>query len=249
MALPPVKPVCPTNKVAGKQVALDIHWESCGNVVDPTVLEFKPLGGMQTKALNRTQETEDVTDDRTVGDYGEVIGTRKTMAFSGSGFMNYTDDAYSNLVALDFLFAQEGDLRLHVRLTEPHATTYAYMLVSNYSRDFPTDTPVTFELELETTGSAYGVKVVPTTPFVEPATLSVTPSAMTLAVGETAQLTTSVGPIGAQQSVVFATDDPLVATVSPSGVVTAVGDGAAVITASPAGFPAITDTSAITVTA
>lgn len=247
MALPPVKPVCPTNKVAGKKVAIDVCWDVCGNIPDPTVLVFKPLGGMQTKGLARSQETEDVTDDRTVGDYGESIGTRKTMSISGSGFMNYTDSEYNNLAALDFLFAQEGDLRLHVRLTEPHATTYAYMIVSNYSRDFPTDTPVTFELEMQTTGSDYGVKVVPTVPFVVPTSVTVTPTTLAMDVGDTSLLDSNVLPTGAQQAVTFASDDALVAAVSPIGIVTAMGTGTADITVAVPGYPALTATCVVTV--
>lgn len=247
MALPPVKPNCPTTKVAGKNVSIDVCWEVCGDITDPTVLVFKPLGGMQTKGMSRSQETEDTTDDRTVGDYGESIGTRKTMSFSGSGFMNYTDNEYSNLVALDFLFAQPGDLRLHVRITEPHATTYAYMIVSDYSRDFPTDTPVTFELELLTTGSGYGVLMVPTIPFVTPTSVTVDPTTLALTVGATSSLATEVLPAGAQQAVQFTTSDPSFATVSPIGVVTAVAAGEATITATVPGFPALTATCVVTV--
>lgn len=247
MALPPVKPNCPTNKVPGKRVAIDVCWDVCGNIPDPTVLVFKPLGGMQTKGLARSQETEDVTDDRTVGDYGESIGTRKTMSISGSGFMNYTDSEYSNLVALDFLFAQEGDLRLHVRLTEPHATTYAYMIVSNYGRDFPTDTPVTFELEMQTTGSDYGVKVVPTVPYVAPTGVTIDPTTLALTVGQTSALTSEVAPVGAQQSVIYTSSAANIASVSPIGIVTANEVGTATITAAVAGNPSLTATCEVTV--
>ena len=247
MALPPVKPNCPTNKVPGKRVAIDVCWDVCGNIADPTILVFKPLGGMQTKGLARSQETEDVTDDRTVGDYGESIGTRKTMSISGSGFMNYTDSAYSNLVALDFLFAQEGDLRLHVRLTEPHATTYAYMIVSNYGRDFPTDTPVTFELEMQTTGSDYGVMVVPTVPFVVPTGVTVTPATLALSVGDNSTLAAVVAPVGAQQAVTYTASAPLIASVSPIGIVTANGVGKSIITATVPGYPALTGICTVTV--
>lgn len=75
------KPDCGTTKTTGKQVAVDINWEVCGNVADPRLLEFKPLGGMRGKDLDMSQETEDVTDDRSVGDYAGVIGTTKTLRF------------------------------------------------------------------------------------------------------------------------------------------------------------------------
>lgn len=245
--LPPVKPSCPSGKITGKRVTIDVNWETCGDVIDPTILVFKPLGGMQTKGLQRSQETESVRDDRSVGDYDEVIGTLKTMSISASGFMNYTDGEYSNMVNLDLLWAQPGDLRLHVRLTEEHATTYAFMIVSNYSRDFPTDTPVTFELELATTASAYGVMVVPTMPYVEPASIILDPDTLALTVGDSGTLTSAVLPVGAPQSVAFASSDAAVATVSPIGIVTAHSVGTATITATAPSKPTVTASCEVTV--
>lgn len=246
MALP-VKPDCPTNKIVGRSVSIDVCWDVCGDVKDPTKLVFVPLGGMQTKGMNRTQETESVRDDRSVGDYDALIGTMKTMSISASGFMNYTDGEYSNLVALDYLWAQPGDLRLHVRLTENHATTYAYMIVSNYSRDFPTDTPVTFELEMVVTESGYGVMVVPTVPYVAPTSVTVDPVTLAMSVNDAENLATEVLPAGAPQSVTFESDDAAIASVTPVGVVTAHDVGTATITVKVAGKPSLTATCEVTV--
>ena len=247
MALPPVKPNCPTGKTTGKRVAIDVCWDVCGNITDPTKLVFKPLGGMQSKGMQRSQETESVRDDRSVGDYDEVIGTLKTMTLSGNGFMNYTDGEYSNLVALDFLWAQEGALVLHVRLTEEHATTYAYMIVTSYNRDFPTDTPVTFELEFATTASGYGVLVTPTVPFVAPTSVTVEPSTLGLAVGATSALASEVEPAGAPQAVTFTSSAPAIASVSPIGIVTAHTVGSATITATVPSNPSLTAQCEVTV--
>lgn len=248
MALPPVKPNCPTGKIIGKGVAIDVNWDVCGDITDPTQLVFKPLGGMQSKGMQRSQETESVRDDRSVGDYDEVIGTLKTMTLSGNGFMNYTDGEYSNLVALDQLWAQEGPLVLHVRLTEPHATTYAYMIVTSYNRDFPTDTPITFELEFATTASGYGVMVVPTVPYVAPTSIEIDPQTLSLTVGQTGTLTSEVLPTGAPQSVAYSSSDAGVASVSAVGIVTAHSAGTATITASVPSAPSLTDTCEVTVT-
>lgn len=229
MALP-VKPNCGTTKMTGKNVALDINWEVCGDVADPTLLEFKPLGGMRGKNLDLSQETEDVTDDRTVGDFAETIGTLKNFTFSGDGIMNYTDGNLNNLNALDAMYRQPGPLYLHVRITEPALTTYAYMLVTNFSKSMPHDSAVTFDLEMVATTSDYGVVTVETKPFDPVTDVTVTPGAMTLEIGETARLTTVVEPATAQQGVTFESDDTGVATVDGAGRVAAVASGTAEIT-------------------
>lgn len=249
MALPPVKPNCPTGKITGKNVAIDVNWDVCGNITDPTQLVFKPLGGMQSKGMQRSQETDSVRDDRSVGDYDEVIGTLKTMTLSGNGFMNYTDSEISNLVVLDQLWAQEGPLVLHVRLTESHAITYAYMIVTSYNRDFPTDTPVTFELEFATTASGYGVLVVPTTPYVAPTSVEIDPLTLSLVVGQTGTLTSEVLPAGAPQAVAYTSSDAGVASVSAVGIVTAHSAGTATITATVPSNPSLTATCEVAVTA
>lgn len=229
MALP-TKPNCSVTKDTGKNVAIDVHWETCGNVADPTVLSFKPLGGMRGKAIDMSQETEDVTDDRSIGDFAETIGTLKNFTVTADGIMNYTDGNLNNLNAIDAMYRQPGPLYLHVRITEPALTTYAYMLVTNFSKAMPHDSAVTFDLELVATTSDYGVLTVETKPFDPPSGVTVTPGAMTLEIGESAILTTAVQPAGALQSVEFESDDTGVATVSAAGKVTAVASGSATIT-------------------
>lgn len=229
MALPQ-KPDCGTTKTTGKQVAVDINWEVCGNVADPRQLEFVPLGGMRGKNLDLSQETEDVTDDRTVGDYAETIGTTKNFTFSADGIANYTDGNLNNLNAVEAMYRQPGPLYLHVRITEPALTTYAYCLVTNFSKSFPHDSAVTFDLEMVATTSDYGVLTVETKPFDPVTGVTVTPGTMTLEIGESALLTAAVQPATAQQGVMFESDDTGVATVDGAGRVTAVASGTAEIT-------------------
>ena len=247
MALP-TKKDCPSSKIIGKQVGIAINWESCGDVADPTLLVFKPLGGMQTKGVDRSQATEDVTDDATIGDFAEMIGTIKSFSLSASGFMNHTDSAVSNLVALDGLYSQAGTTTLHVRITEPHLTTYVYMIVSNFSKDWPSTAPITFELEMVATTSAYGVKVVETVPYTAPTALTLEPATLALNVGQKSALITAVTPAGAPQSVAFTSDAPEFATVSATGIVTAIAAGTANITAKSPYDSAVVKTCVVTVT-
>ncbi len=64
--------------------------------------------------------------------------------------------------------------------------------------------------------------------FVTDVTLS--PNTLDLTVGDTSALTATVGPDGADPTVVWTSSDPSVATVDENGVVTAVGTGTAIIT-------------------
>ncbi len=242
-----LKPQCTTTKTVGKRIRFDFNYDTCGNISNPESLAYVPFGGMQSKGMQRSQDSQDTTDDQTVGDYGEEIGTRKTMTISANGFMNYTDNVRSNLVKLDQLWAEEGDVRMHVRMTEPHATTYAYMVLKSYNREFPTEEGVTFDLELAVTGSDYGVKVVPTLPYAAATSVKASPTTMSIAVGDKTTITTSVLPAGAPQGVTFTSGTPANATVSPGGVITALKAGSSIITVKSVDDPSKTATVTVTV--
>ena len=84
-------------------------------------------------------------------------------------------------------------------------------------------------------------------PFVAVTSVTVTPDTDTLAVAETSQLSAAVAPGAASQSVAWSSSNPAVATVSGTGLVTAVATGSAVITATSAIDGTKTDTCDITV--
>lgn len=246
MALPQ-KTNCPTTKITGKYVALDINWDTCGNIEDPTLLEFHPLGGLQSKGLERSQSTEDVTDDQTLGDYAELIGTIKSFTLSGSGIMNHTDSNVSNLATLDKLYSQDGTTYVHVRITEPHITTYAYCIVTNFSKDWPATAPITFDIELVNTASGYGVKVVETNP-ITPTSVTLGAANIDLTEGAKFALNPILAPVNAPKQFTWESDTPAVATVDSKGVVTAVSAGTAEITVTHKDAPLVTDSVTITVT-
>lgn len=82
------------------------------------------------------------------------------------------------------------------------------------------------------------------TPAVD--SVTVTPDTASIAVDDTVQLTATVSPSGADQTVAWTTSDATKATVSATGLVTGVAAGSATITATAGGK---TDTAVITVTA
>lgn len=79
--------------------------------------------------------------------------------------------------------------------------------------------------------------------------VTVNPSTGSIAVSETLQLSASVAPSVASQAVTWSSDDMSVATVSASGLVTALDDGVATITATSVADGTKTSTCAVTVTA
>ena len=93
-------------------------------------------------------------------------------------------------------------------------------------------------------------KLAPTltrTPAAAVATVAVAPTTAAVAVGATRQLTPTVSPAGATQSVNWSSSNPSVATVSSTGVVSGVSAGNAVITATSTADGTKTATSTITV--
>ncbi|QXI45150.1 Ig-like domain-containing protein [Pseudomonas wayambapalatensis] len=93
-------------------------------------------------------------------------------------------------------------------------------------------------------------KVAPTITRVQAApvaSIDVTPATATLDVGDTQQMSKTVSPAGAPQNVTWSTSAPGVATVSSSGLVTAISSGTAIITATSAVDGTKTDTATITV--
>jgi uncharacterized protein YjdB len=90
------------------------------------------------------------------------------------------------------------------------------------------------------------IESIPTPP---PAPTSITrsPATMTLDIGNTSQITASVVPAGAVQTVTYASSDATIATVSSTGLVTAVADGNATITITSTALNTVTATVAVTV--
>ncbi len=80
-----------------------------------------------------------------------------------------------------------------------------------------------------------------------PTSITRSPATMSLVVGATSQITASVVPSGADQTVTYASSAPSFATVSGSGLVTAVGAGSATITITSTALNTVTATIATTV--
>lgn len=247
---------CKLPGYAGRMVLLE-YFLACGDVdpTDPDVA-WAPIGPMTTKAFNLTWETSDVSTDQTVGNLMENIATWQSLEISGSGIATPQDGTRSNLTALTKHIANPGPDFSHqpvmwLRMTFPDVTFIAYMIATTISRDAPSGEPVTYEFSATATGSDFGLIVQDTPdPSAPDATsITVTPAGpLALEVGDTEQLSAVVDPSGASQAVHYSSSDDQVATVSTTGLVTAVADGPATITVTSVSTPAVSATVSVTVT-
>lgn len=247
---------CKLPGYAGRMVLLE-YFLACGDV-DPTGpdVAWAPIGPMTTKSFNLTWETSDVSTDQTVGNLMENIATWQSLEISGSGIATPQDGTRSNLTALTKHIANPGPEFSHqpvmwLRMTFPDVTFIAYMIATTISRDAPSGEPVTYEFSATATGSDFGLIVQDTPdPSAPDATsITVTPAGpLALEVGDTEQLSAVVAPAGASQIVHYSSDDDQVATVSTTGLVTAVAEGTATITVTSVSTPAVSATVSVTVT-
>lgn len=247
---------CKLDGYAGRLVMLE-YMLACGDV-DPTNenVVWLPIGPMTTKSFNLSWETSDTTTDQTIGNLMSNIATWQTLEISGSGIATPEDGTRSNLTALTKHIANPGEdfsgqPVMWLRMTFPDVTFIAYMIATTISRDAPSGEPVTYEFSATATGSDFGLIVLDTPdPSAPDATgVTVTPAGpLALDVGDTEQLSAVVDPSGASQVVHYSSSDDQVATVSTTGLVTAVAAGTATITVTSVSTPAISATVSVTVT-
>lgn len=240
---------CETGGYAGEMVLIDVA-QSCGTVADPRTLSFVPIGGSTDTTISIDGETIDVTDANSVGGWRTFINSFKTAEISGSGIAKATDGAKSNLVALYKYKAQSQDPFLWVRITAPDVTTYAFVNLATWERTAALGDAAGYSFTMSVRESPHGI-LIDDTPRSDntPVTgVTVTPDTVELGVGDQSTLSVTVLPAEAQQSVIWSTSDPLVATVL-QGTVTAVAEGVATITARSVRTGSQADTCAVTVTA
>lgn len=240
---------CKQSAYTGKNVLVDIAF-GCGDVADPKILNYMPIGAMKGKSLSITQDTVDATADDTVGFFREMIGTYKDFTFSGDGVARAKDGARSNVVLLTKYYMTNQQANVWLRITYPDITVWAFCLITDMSRDAPDDDVATYSLEVVATASDFGV-IVDDTPAVGVEVEGVTadPKTLSVEVGATGTITATVTPPEANQDVLYSVCDETIATVTQDGVVTGVSTGTCTVTVFAAGDMTVTDTVAVDVTA
>lgn len=152
---------CEANTTTGKTVIVE-YFIGCTDK-EPTSEQWKVLGGLRTKELTTTYDTEDTTADDSVGNVRESITTFRTVSFSGDGIMRRMGATADALKELYLHFCDPkttgGQPTGWFRITDPHVTHTIPGIITEFSRSFPNDAAITFSLAISATASLAGVKV------------------------------------------------------------------------------------------
>lgn len=249
---------CKLPGYVGRDVLLE-YGLACGDV-DPTDPDFNwtAFASMRTKEFNLTWDTADASSDSSPNNLRENLATFQSLEISGDGVAKRSTvvGEQSAFTLLTKHVVRPGpDFSNQpvawVRMTFPDLTFIAYMLISDLSRSATYDDVVTFSFTATAASSDFGL-IVQDTPNPDapaPTTVTVTPDTAALEIGETQQLAAVVAPSGATQTVSYSSSAPAIATVSPTGQVTAVTVGTATVTATSVVDPTKTDSCVVTVTA
>lgn len=244
---------CKNQKFVGRVAILE-YAIGCGDVM-PAAADWKRLGAMRAKELTIEWETTDATADDSIGALRENLATFQTLSVSGDGVLKVAGAGAAALIALTKHVikpeATGGEPVAWIRLTFPDLTFTFFSIVTNMSRSAPYDDAATYSFEASATASDFGLMVEDTPDPDAPAvdTVVVTPATASIAEGATRQLAAAITPTGAAQGVTWSSSDTDTATVSQTGMVTAVAAGTATITATSTADSAKKGECAVTVTA
>ncbi|WP_326902126.1 Ig-like domain-containing protein [Kosakonia cowanii] len=243
---------CPTDntKLFGRAIVLEVA-DGCADTL-PSESEWKSLAAGTSKGFDFSPNSVTSDADDTKG-YVENIVTNAdfTISFEGEVRRNDKLDQYGVGRLIKYFNTEIQATRqptLWVRMEFGPVTFIGYMLINALSSDGGTNDIITFSTEFKV-ADADTIQVIDTDETVPATGVTVTPATTSLAVNATRQLTGAVQPPDAtDKSGTWTTSDATKATVSSTGLVTAVAAGSATITfkSTDGNF---TGTCAVTVTA
>ncbi|MDM3222488.1 Ig-like domain-containing protein [Citrobacter sp. Cf088] len=243
---------CPTDntKLFGRAIVLEVA-DGCADTM-PLESEWMALAAGTSKGFDFSPNSVTSDADDTKG-YVENIVTNAdfTISFEGEVRRNDKLDQYGVGRLIKYFNTEIQAARqptLWVRMEFGPVTFIGYMLINALSSDGGTNDIITFSTEFKV-AAADTIQVIDTEDDVAVASVSVTPSTSSGAVGTTVQLTANILPADATDKTgVWSSSDQTKATVNSSGLVTRVATGTATITFT-TNDGGKTGTSSITVTA
>lgn len=243
---------CPTDntKLFGRAIVLEVA-DGCADTM-PLESEWMALAAGTSKGFDFSPNSVTSDADDTKG-YVENIVTNAdfTISFEGEVRRNDKLDQYGVGRLIKYFNTEIQAARqptLWVRMEFGPVTFIGYMLINALSSDGGTNDIITFSTEFKV-AAADTIQVIDTEDDVAVASVSVTPSTSSGAVGTTVLLTANILPADATDKTgVWSSSDQTKATVNSSGLVTRVATGTATITFT-SNDGAKNGTSAITVTA
>ena len=237
-------------RLFGGAVVLEVA-DGCSDAL-PQESEWKALAAGTSKGFDFSPNS--VTSDADDGKgYVETIVTNSDFTISFEGEVRKKDklDQYGIGHFIKYYHTEISNRRqpgIWVRLEYGPVTFIGYMNITALSSDGGTNDIVSLTTEFKV-GDASTIQVNDTDETVAATSVTVTPATASLAVGATRQLTGAVQPTDAtDRTGTWTTSDASKATVSSTGLVTAVAAGSATITfkSNDGNF---TGTCAVTVTA
>ncbi|MDV5356541.1 Ig-like domain-containing protein [Enterobacter asburiae] len=225
---------CPTDntKLFGRAIVLEVA-DGCADTL-PSESEWKSLAAGTSKGFDFSPNSVTSDADDTKG-YVENIVTNAdfTISFEGEVRRNDKLDQYGVGRLIKYFNTEIQATRqptLWVRMEFGPVTFIGYMLINALSSDGGTNDIITFSTEFKV-ADADTIQVIDTDETVPATGVTVTPATTSLVVGATRQLTGAVQPSDAtDKSGTWTTSDASKATVSSTGLVTAVAAGSATIT-------------------
>ena len=237
-------------KLFGRAVILEVA-DGCADTV-PSESEFMLLAAGTSKTFDMNPNSKSSSADDTKGWVENIVTSNDlTLKFEGEVRVNDKSDQYGIYKFIKYYVNEVNASRqptLWVRMYFGQIMIQAYMVITALSNDGGTDDIVTLSTEFKVAdGSTVAIDDINDTVAVTRVTVA--PTAASIAVAATRQLTASVSPTDSTNQVVtWSTSDATVATVSSRGLVTGVKAGTVTITATTSDG-SFTATSAITVTA
>lgn len=239
-------------KLIGKVAVLRMAL-GCQDTV-PALSEWKRLGAMTTKGIDYSMNTVNSEADDAKG-LVENLVNNMDFTISGEGEFRKSDKdneigawRLSKYIFDEVQAGRQPTVWVRFDFAGENAGTYlmGYMNTTSWSGDFGTSDISTFSGEWKVYDA--DTVVFEVADAIAATGVEVTPATVALAVGASQQLSGSVLPVDAtNKAITWASSDPDIATVTDTGLVKAISEGSATITATTSDG-SFTDTSAITVT-
>lgn len=159
---------CKRDAYVGKIVPIEFAL-ACGDI-DPTTLNYLPIGAQQGGDISMEWDTVDGTHSGSVGANRANYATFQSLTISGDGICMAQDGSLSNQTMLWKHVARPigGQPIVWLRVTFPDITLYAYCIITSMSRAITFDDLAKYNWEAQSTASEFGVVIEDTPQVPEP---------------------------------------------------------------------------------
>ena len=150
---------CRQDAYVGKLVPIDFALACCD--VDPTFLNYFPIGAQQGGDISLDWDTVDGTHSGSAGSTRASYATFQSVTISGDGLCLVKDGQLSNQTFLwkHVTKPDGGQPTAWLRMTFPDITIYAYCVIKSMSRAITFDDLAKYTWEANSTASTHGIVI------------------------------------------------------------------------------------------